>query len=232
MKEIIERLKQVNEHDVRLKTVKNDLERLPKELTEKQAPPKALKASIERSRGEITKLKMEADSFELEVKAGEEALKRYASQLNMLRHSKEFQATKRQMDAQRQWNKENEAKYYKVVEQIEALEKEIQKNTEALTEAEKSLAAETERVNKELGELRADYDKLWAEREALAKELPAQELEVYNRVVNSRGQAIAHVTGGICSACFMKIPPQFHNLVLLADQLVCCPSCGRILTAG
>ena len=51
--------------------------------------------------------------------------------------------------------------------------------------------------------------------------------------VHTHGLAIAKVeAGGICSACFMKIPAQFHHLAIMSKDLVCCPCCGRILTAG
>jgi predicted nucleic acid-binding Zn-ribbon protein len=233
MKEIIELLKKINEYDVRLVTIRKDLDRMPKELAEKEALPKSLRASVERAKADIIRLKMEADSAELEVKSGEEALKRYSGQLNIARHNKEFDATRRQMDAQRAWNKENEAKYYKLVEDTEAKQKELEKNNAALATAETELAAETERVNKEIAELRAQYDTIAVERNGYAKDVPEKELNIYNRIVNTHGQAIAKVVkGGICSACFMKIPPQFHNLALLAKDIVCCPSCGRILTAG
>ncbi|MGD0090867.1 MAG: C4-type zinc ribbon domain-containing protein [Planctomycetota bacterium] len=233
MKEIIDQLKKINDLDVRLSMVKKDLERLPRELAEKQIQPRNLKATIERNKAEITRLKMETDALELEVKSGEETLKRYAGQLNITRNNKEFDAVRRQMDAQRAWNKENESKYYKLVEDTEAKQKDLDKNSTVLVEAEKELAAETVRVNQELAELRAQYDTLAAEREVMTKEVPDKELSIYNRIVNTHGLAISKVgPGGICSACFMKIPPQFHNLALLAKDLVCCPSCGRILTAG
>lgn len=233
MKEIIDRLKQINEFDVRLSTIKKDLERLPKELADKQSLPRNLRASIERAKSEIIRLKMDADAAELEVKTGEDALKRYATQLNVARNNKEFDAVRRQLDAQRSWNKENETKYYKLIEDAEAKQKDLEKNSAALADAEKDLAAETERISREVAELRTQYDGLAAERAALAKDLPEKELSIYNRIVNTHGQAIAKVAqGGICSACCMKIPPQFHNLALLAKDLVCCPSCGRILTAG
>jgi len=231
MKDLIAQLKKINECDVRLSIIKKDLERLPRELAEKQAVPKSLKATIERTKAEINRLKMEADAVELEIKGGEDALKRYAGQLNITRNNKEFEAARRQMDAQRAWNKENESKYYKFVEEAEAKQKDLENDSAALVESEKAAAAETERVNRELAELRAQYDTLAAEREGMTKEVPDRELALYNRIVNSRGEAIARVERGICSACFMKIPPQVHNLALLAKELVCCPSCGRILTA-
>jgi predicted nucleic acid-binding Zn-ribbon protein len=208
------------------------MERLPKELAEKLAVPKSLKASIERIKADIIRLKIEADSIELEVKSGEESLKRYAGQMNVMRTSKEFETVRRQMDAQRAWNKENEGKVLELLEQVDTKQKDVDKNSTALTDAEKLVTEETARVDKELAELRTQFEALTAQRADMAKDLPEKEVTIYNRIVGTRGDAIASVERGICSACFMKIPPQIHNLALLAKELTCCPSCGRILTAG
>ena len=231
MKEIIDRLKTLNKLDVQLQTIKKDMERLPRELSEKQTVPKNLKSTIERTKGEISRLKIDADAIELEIKSGEEALKRYAGQMNVLRTSKEFETVKRQMDAQRAWNKESENKALELLEQVDVKQKDIEKNAAALVEAEKVLAEETAKVDKLLAELKADYEKLAAERSGLAGDVPEKELTIYDRIAAGRGQAIATVERGNCSACFMKIPPQIHNMTLLAKELTCCPSCGRILTA-
>ncbi|HYF51651.1 MAG TPA: C4-type zinc ribbon domain-containing protein [Planctomycetota bacterium] len=232
MKDIIERLKALNKIDVQLQTLKKDMERLPKQLSEQQQVSKTLRASIDRSKEQITKLKVEADGIELEVKSGEEALKRLATQMNVLRTSKEFETVRRQMDAQRAWNKENEGKVLELLEKVDEFQKDVDKNSEALAAAEKKLAEETAKVEKEVAELKTQFDTLSTERNGLATDVPEKELTVYNRIAATRGQAIATVDRGICSACFMKIPPQVHNLALLAREMVCCPSCGRILTAS
>ncbi len=231
MKEIIDRLKSLNKIDIQLQMIKKDMDRLPRELLDKQVLPKTLKGTIDRAKTEISRLKLDAESIELEIKAGEEALKRYSGQMNVLRTSKEFETVKRQMDAQRIWNKENEGKALELLEQVDAKQKDVENNQAALVEAEKVLATETAKVDSMVAELKAQFDKLATERTELAKDLPDKELIIYDRIAAGRGQAIATVDRGICSACFMKIPAQVHNMALLAKELVTCPSCGRILTA-
>ena len=232
MKAIIERLKELNKIDLKLQMLRKDRERLPKELAEKQGRLGTLNAAIERAKAEILRLKLEADNIELEVKSGEEALKRYAGQMNILRSSKEFETVKRQMDAQRSWNKENEGKALELLEQVDAKQKDLDANTATLAQAEEELRAETARVEKETAELRVEDDALCRERDELAKDVPEKELTLYTRIAIGRGQAIAVVDHGICSVCFMRIPAQAHNLALLGKELVFCPSCGRILTAS
>src|ERR1039457_4918105 len=121
MKDIIARLKTLNLLDSQLKTIKKDMERLPRELAEKEAVPKGLRGTLERAKAEATRLKMETDAAELEVKAGEDALKRLATQMNVLRTSKEWDTIRRQMDAQRGWNRDNETKALSLMEQVEAM---------------------------------------------------------------------------------------------------------------
>jgi predicted nucleic acid-binding Zn-ribbon protein len=230
MKAIIENLKSLNKIDVQMQTLKKDIERLPRELSERHVQPRALKSALERAKAEITRLKLEAETYELEVKSGEDALKRLASQMNALRTSKEFESVKRQMDAQRVWNRENENKALDVMVQADTKQKEIDKNSAALAEAEAQLAVDAEVVAKEVAVFQAEYDALAAQRAGMAKDVPEKELVIYTRIATGRGQAIAYVDRGICSACYMKIPPQIHNLALLGREMVCCPSCTRILT--
>lgn len=231
MKEIIKKLHKLNELDIELQTLRKDLERMPRELAEKEEEPKLLKEQIERRKADILKLKMEADSIELEMKAGMEALKRYASQLNVLRTSKEFEAVKRQMEAQRGWNSENEDKALALLSQAEVKQKEADGLNTKLEDVEKVLAVERERVGKDVAELTKKQNDILTRRAELSKDVPGKELAIYDRIVVNRGQATAKVNKGFCSACHMKLPPQVHNMVLLAKELVTCPSCDRILTA-
>jgi len=232
MKELIGQLASLNEIDLKLGTIRKDLERLPKTLTEKELVVKNMRITADRLKADIVKLKVEADSIELDVKAGEDALKRYATQMNAIRTNKELEAIRRQMETQRIWNRDNENKALELMEKIDARQKELDKQNAAMADTEKEIVSETERISKDVTELRAQMDTLNGQREGLAKAVPEKELAIYNRVVSSRGQAISKVERGICSACFMKIPPQIHNLALLGKEVVTCPSCGRILTAG
>ena len=232
MKELIGQLSSLNEIDTKLSMLRKDLERLPKELAEKEKALKNMRIVSDRLKGEIVKLKIEADSIELEVKAGEEALKRYAAQMNIIRTTKELEAIRRQMETQRIWNRDNENKALELMEKVDARQKELDKQNATIADSEKVLASDIERVTKDLGELKSQSDALMASRNDMSAKVPEKELAIYNRVVATRGTAISKVDRGICSACFMKLPAQIHNLALLGQEVVTCPSCGRILTAG
>ncbi len=231
MKAIIEQLRTLNDIDVRLGVVKRDLERLPRELAEKQAPMKSMKAAIDRAKMEVIRMKVDADSADLEVKAGEEALKRLGVQMDLLKTQKEFEAIRRQMEAQRNWNKENETKELGILEKMEAKTKDIEKQQAALDALDLASSDESTRIEKELGELRARYEELSGQRAKIAPEIPDTELTIYNRIAGRGVVALSFVKNGNCSECYMRLPAQIQNLALIGKDLTCCPSCGRILTA-
>ncbi|MCZ7644229.1 MAG: C4-type zinc ribbon domain-containing protein [Planctomycetota bacterium] len=232
MKSIIQQLRILNDVDLKLRTVRKDLERIPKEIKDKEEEPRLVGEQIERRKAEVVRLQGEIESLDEELKLGETALKRYSSQMSILRTPKEFESVKRSIDAQKQNNKQTEAKTLELMGAADALQKEIGELETRLKELNAALDLDRQAAEKDLGELRADNATLGAQRATLAREIPGKELGIYDRIVVSRGDAIANVKkGGICSACYMGLPPQTHNLALLAKELVTCPSCGRILTA-
>jgi len=211
MKAIIEQLRTLNEIDVRLGMVKRDIERLPRELAEKQAPIKSQKLAVERAKAELVKLKVSADAAELDVKAGEEALKRLSNQMNVLKSSKEWDAVKRQMDAQRGWNRDNEGKELALLDQVETKQKEIEKQTAAIEALEAATTADAERTEKDLGELRALHEELDAQRAKLYPEIPDKELQIYIRIAGTRGEAISHVKVETARSATCGCPRRFRT---------------------
>ncbi|MEI6233412.1 MAG: hypothetical protein WCT04_10185 [Planctomycetota bacterium] len=231
MKAIIEQLRTLNDIDVKMGTVKRDLERLPRELAEKRAPMKSIKAAIDKIKMDVIRLKVDADSADLEVKVGEEALKKLGEQMNLLKTQKEFEAIRRQMETQRTFNKENETKELGMLEKIEAKTKDVEKQEAALEALNTATADEAAHVEKEVAELTARLAELTAQREQLAPHIPDSELTIYTRIAGRGDIALAVVKNGNCSMCFMRLPAQIQNLAIIGKDLTCCPSCGRILTA-
>lgn len=231
MKSIIEKLRILNDIDVQLQAIDKDLERLPKELAEKEEEVQTLTDAIAKRRREIKQMKLDAEALELELKAGDAALKKFSEQINMLRTSKELEAVKRQINTQKMFNSKTEKRALELLEQADAGEKEANASDEQLKELQTALDEERQRVEKDLGELNSEKEQLGSQRKQLAQEIPDKELGIYDRIVVNRGQAIARVDRGVCSACYIQLPPQVHNLAILGKELVTCSSCGRILTA-
>lgn len=231
MKEIVAKLRRLNELDIRRQALRKDVERLPAELAEKRREPAALRVEIERLNEERRSDKLAAEEAEMEAKSGYETLKRYAAQLNHVRNNKEMSSLRRQMDAQRAWNKENEDKALGFLQKVEENEGKLAKLLEQAEHLERELEEETRRVEREVEGWKKELAAMDAQREKAASEIPEPEISLYNRAAG-RGKALAEVKDGHCAACFMKLTPQVEDTVLLGREMVVCSSCGRILTNG
>ena len=69
------------------------------------------------------------------------------------------------------------------------------------------------------------------EREKLGKEVPAPTLKTYDRLVARLrdGIAVAEVRNNACSSCYMSVRPQALSDIRLAETIVTCEHCIRIL---
>jgi predicted nucleic acid-binding Zn-ribbon protein len=230
MKDLLEKLRRMNDLDLRRRVLQKDIERLPKELAEKKDRASELRTRIQRLREEARHNRIDAEAKELDLDSGQETIKRYAAQMNHVRTNKEMETIRRQMDAQRVWNKENEEKALNFLQKVEDLEGQAAKLRDEADVLDKQLAEEEVRVNKDVTEWKNELADLDAQRAEIAKRVPADEMHIYERAA-SNGQAVTKVVNGYCQACFMKMTAHTEDQVLLGRELVACSSCGRILTA-
>ncbi|MEA3327641.1 MAG: C4-type zinc ribbon domain-containing protein [Chloroflexota bacterium] len=121
-------------------------------------------------------------------------------------------------------------------EQLEAMienetaETSEKKAEKALNKAKATTAEENASLLGEQLKLQDDLERLLREKEAVLGAIPPEDLSLYNRLrVQKRGTAIAEVSEGGCSICGQALTPADQQLIRLSNQLVFCPSCGRIL---
>lgn len=65
-------------------------------------------------------------------------------------------------------------------------------------------------------------------RSNLAKRIPPQLLNRYERLSKSYGRAVVPVTSSLCLGCFVKLPTSYPSLQT-KKSLLTCENCGRIL---
>jgi len=116
---------------------------------------------------------------------------------------------------------------------VEALAAEVRLAQERLTAVEARLANEHHKLLDERMELLRIRDNFLAEREAAVAPVAAGAVEQYEVLRRQRrGVAVAEVLDNACNACGTTLTAALQQSARHADQLVYCPSCGRILYAG
>ena len=90
------------------------------------------------------------------------------------------------------------------------------------------------------GKYQVEIDKIQAEWDQVAQDIPDKPLEIFKRVTETYdGQAVALIEqpGGkkgaySCDGCFMGLTAECVNLLMTKDDIIRCPNCTRILVLG
>jgi hypothetical protein len=78
-----------------------------------------------------------------------------------------------------------------------------------------------------------ELDKLDAEKKAAENSLTTQDLSLYNKLRLQRGGiAVSIISEGACNSCGATLTPAQEQAVKSPDQMIYCPSCGRMLYAS
>ncbi|WP_344131501.1 zinc ribbon domain-containing protein [Saccharopolyspora halophila] len=118
-----------------------------------------------------------------------------------------------------------------IMEQREALETNVTKSREAVTEAEGKLEEIQARRDEALAEFDAAEQRYRQERELIVKSVPAELVKIYERVREQRGVGAGLLQGARCGACRIELDRSALNEVREAaeDDVVRCEECGAIL---
>lgn len=100
----------------------------------------------------------------------------------------------------------------------------------ALRTVQSQLNEQNQNLGQEQASLLREIAKLEAERQAIANAIPAQFIEGYNQLRQTRGGvAVAAISDSTCAACGSGLTPAEQQAARSAIQIARCPSCGRIL---
>jgi uncharacterized protein len=164
------------------------------------------------------------------LKEERERLVQRRKALSTLGNYKTQQAAIREIEhSSRELNAKEEAILTSLGE-IEALDSDL----EALADAVAKLRAEKEAMDKEVKETLINIEERQKrhqeERTRVAALIDPASLSLYNRVKDrSPMDPAVVVKNGICSGCYMQVPPQAVVQVSKGDALIKCRGCGRIL---
>jgi predicted nucleic acid-binding Zn-ribbon protein len=115
------------------------------------------------------------------------------------------------------------------MERAEALSAEVKREEAAFRAEEERARAEGKALEERGRALDAQVKRLAAERDTVAAAVPPARLELFRRVARVRGDAVAEAKDEMCVACHVRLRPQMFMEIKRNDQVVQCPSCGRVL---
>ena len=224
----------------RLRVVKGKLARCRRSVIFQENQLRSLQNNLEAKKEEINLTKVQQDRLEMELKSRDEHIEKYRAALNMAKSNKEYSAILTELNTNKADNSKFEAEILELMKTIEAdeavcddLRQQIEEQKNKVNEIRKN--AETNSAS-----LEAEVEKVQAEWDAVASELPKEAIEIFNRIADTYdGEALAHTeqqderTGVYnCSGCFMRLPAEVVNQLMTNDEIIRCSNCSRILVLG
>lgn len=221
----------LHSRDRRLKTLKNDLEKLPGELEYMDKKIFEEKESIRMAMEEWKNLESKNNSLEKDILSHRDQIARQRNRQLEVKKNEEYQALEHEIANLESKIDELES------EQIETLDK-IDDARATAEVAEKKIAQRVIELEKEREERMAfgkqaeiDVQSLETQIVETREEVEPDFLSVYDRVskIVSRPPYMAPLEDQKCSGCHLRVSNDVVSSVLVEKKLTQCDQCGRIV---
>ena len=229
----IEALLVLQDRDRRLRTLAEDLAKIPKDETRAKDRLAGDTEAVRKAKEAVMANEVEIKKVEMDIGTRRTTIQRLKTQQFETRKNDEFQALGHEI-----------ARYEKDVDGLETKELELMEKADGLRatlqQAEAALAHTQKLVNEDLANLadrrkriEAETVEVQAGREALAAAAPPSMLPLYERLLKTKnGLAVVPVTGGKCTGCHMKLVASTLVKVNSGVEGTQCESCGRVVYSG
>ena len=176
------------------------------------------------------KLIADRKQLEVELASAQQLHEKYKQDLMKVRNEKEYSTVLREIDATKKQVTTYETDILKRMEEVERLEKELGEGAPDVERKRDDMGQFLIMLDSEVTDSNASLAVLQQHRAELVLQIPREMLSTYERMSRTkRGQALAAIRDGICSACRVRVRPKVFSDVRRGDQMITCESCGRIL---
>jgi predicted nucleic acid-binding Zn-ribbon protein len=216
--------------DTHILRMESDLGGVPVKIKEMEDAFKSKTANLKKLEDESKALMLKRKEKEGDVEGKEGAIKKYQSQLNMVKTNKEYSALQDEIGRVKADISVIEEDIIKIFDLIDAKAKDIAKEREVVKSEEISLSEDKKKLEASAESIKTELGAVKTKRLELAGRVDPKSLAKYERLLNNKdGLAIVPVANDACQGCFGILPPQVINEIRMKDALVFCDSCARIL---
>ena len=226
----IKKLVELQEIDSEMIKLKGRLVEAPKHLEELQDSLNDLDAQIGLIKERLDLLNQQKNKLQKDIEEDSHKVKKSKNKLMMVSNTKEYHAMMREMDNLEKLNRFREEEMSNLIEDIqihqekmEELSGERESLREELAVSQSTLDSEMEKINKRVNQLEK------ARKKACAN-VPAPILSRYNFIRDKlNNPVIVSVRRGVCTGCYISIPPQSFIEIQKGEQILSCPNCQRLI---
>jgi hypothetical protein len=160
----------------------------------------------------------------------EQSRETYEGQMDDIKTQREYEALDKEIkdatDKEGQLRKELQREQ----STLEELKDAIEKDDMMIRKQEDDVKEEQSKIKVKIKEKNGELKRLQGEEKKITPGLDEDILFKFERIIKSKsGLGIVSLTKGVCTGCYMILPPQFVNTVRLGERVEFCPYCSRIL---
>lgn len=230
MKEEIQRLKDLQDVDLKIGKIEGQMAAGNEKLSSRNESIEKQKAEIAEYEAKLADGEARRRELEAEVEETQLMIKDRQTKLMKVQTNREYQSILKEIDDAKSANRQRDDELVRLLEQAEYLRKKKDDQLAICAEEETQYNEDAAQLAKESAELEAKMDKLQKTRVTKVKKVKAPLLRKYEQIREKRGGvAMVGVNRGVCRGCFMNVPPQLYNELLREDKLHACPTCNRLL---
>ncbi len=218
--------------DKQLRGLRHRLEAAERFLSQQQGQLAELDRTRTDLTGQVRQLRAAAANDEGEAQRLDSRMAAIREQMNQTKTAKEYQALVTELNTFKTQKAEFEERAIEAMGRVEQSDARLKEIDGQVEERSKIVAKATQERDERSAEIKDRVTELMAQRQELAKAIPASNLTEFELLVKARGdEAMAHIEmidrrahEGSCSACMMAIPVESLS-ALMAGKLTRCPSC-------
>lgn len=230
MLEAIEKLLVLQDRDRNLLRIQADLASIVPQRERALSRANASQLALDTAKLQAKQIESDKKKLELDVEAQKERISKYSLQQFQTKKNEEYRALAHEIETCKGNISKLEDQILELMEQADAVAKEVAANTKAAAGAKKDVDAEVAELGKREENFKAKLAELQANRAELAAAVEEGALARYERLLRSKGEnVIVGIQHSACGGCHMRLPTQVMVACQSQSEINSCPHCGRIL---
>ncbi|HUF61728.1 MAG TPA: C4-type zinc ribbon domain-containing protein [Verrucomicrobiales bacterium] len=228
----VEQLLVLQDRDIRIRRLRQDLQRLPREEELGRSRLAAEQARSEAARDRLRENEVAMKALELDIETRRQTILRLKNQQFETRKNEEYRALAHEIERYEKDVSQLEDRVLEFMEKGESLQAEVSQARESLTTVQKQVELELAALQERRGTEQTRLLEVEEERARLAAGVEESALRLYERILKSKGDsAVVELDpdSSNCGGCHMKVTTSTLHRARAAKELTHCEQCGRIL---
>ena len=230
MKEGLEVLYTLQQHDDKIREVEGLIKQIPGEIKELEIERDGKATIIENTKAKLSVNAKQREKLEKEILLIKEKIAKYKEQMDKSTTNKEYQGFMAEIKYEENNITSVEEKIIEHMLESDEIMAEIRESEAEYNKIASEYNLRIKDLNNHLEYNKTKLKEQIKEKAELRDTIPKNLLKVYDNLMKNRnGKAVSYVETEFCGVCHVKIRPQRLNELISTDEMFVCESCGRLL---